>query len=376
MNNNALNFLESLSNGFGPSGFEKEIIRLVKHYVEPFSDQLEQDRLGSLLFYKKGSSERPVIMLPGHVDEVGFVVSSINQHGFLTFNPVGGWFDQVLLGQRVLIRAQKQDIQGIIAAKPPHLMTNEERMKVIEKTRMFIDVGCSNAREAEEMGIRIGDPIMPISDFSVFTKNAFEIKNGVTRELGEKQLAIGKAFDDRIGAFIAAEVIRQLSEQNIQHPNTVVGVATTQEEVGARGARTAAWITDPDICITLEVDIAGDVPGIESHQALTEMGKGPGLLTFDSSLIPNQGLKEFIIDTAKKNNIPLQLSQMARGGTDAGMIHMTRTGCPSIVLGIPTRHIHSHVGILSLEDVEHCISLVTEIVKTLDTDVSESFTAI
>ena len=376
MQKKALSFLESLSNGFGPSGFERDIIRLVKNYVEPYSDSIEQDKLGSLLFYKKGTSERPVILLPGHVDEVGFVVSSINQNGFLTFNPVGGWFDQVLLGQRVLIRTRKRDVQGIIAAKPVHLMTPEERLKVIEKSKMFIDVGCSNAKEVEEMGIRVGDAIMPTSEFSIITKKAFDTKHNKTEELGKKKLAIGKAFDDRIGAFIAAEVVRRLTEEEISHPNTVVGAATTQEEVGARGARTAAWIADPDICITLEVDIAGDVPGIEMHQALTAMGKGPGLLTFDASMIPNQGLKEFIIDTADKHKIPLQLSQMARGGTDAGIIHLTRAGCPSIVLGIPTRHIHSHVGILSLDDVENCIKLVIEVVKTLDKKTAESFVRI
>jgi len=373
MREKSLKFLESLSNGFGPSGFEREIIRMIKEYIVPYSDKIEQDKLGSLIYHKRGSSESPVILLPGHVDEVGFVVSSINQQGFLTFNPVGGWFDQVLLGQRVIIRTLKRDIQGIIAAKPPHLMTAEERTKVVTKTKMFIDIGCSNKKEVEELGIRVGDAIVPRSRFSVMTKKAYELKNGEEIELGDRELAIGKAFDDRIGAFIGAEVIRRLKEEKIQHPNTVVGAATTQEEVGLRGARTAAWVADPDVCITLEVDIAGDVPGIESHEALTMMGKGPGLLTFDSSMIPNQGLKEFIIDTAQKNNIPLQLSQMKGGGTDAGVIHLVRAGCPSIVLGIPTRHIHSHVGILSLDDVDNCISLVIAVIKGLDKNIVDSF---
>ena len=372
----SIRFLENLCNSFGPSGFEREAIKVVKRYVEQFSDNISQDKLGSLLFHKKGLSDKPVILLPGHVDEVGFVISSINSKGFLTFNTIGGWFDQVLLGQRVLIRTLKGDIQGIIAAKPPHLLPPDERDKVVEKTKMFIDIGCSNKCEAEKLGIRIGDPVVPLSNFSIMKKKAYELKNDKEIEKGIMELAIGKAFDDRIGAFIAAEVIRRLKVEQITHPNKVIGAATTQEEVGLRGARTTAWLADPDVCLTLEVDIAGDVPGIEPHQAPTVLGKGPGILTFDSSLIPNQALKEFVINTAEKHKIPYQLSQIVRGGTDAGVIHLIRAGCPSIVLGIPTRHIHSHVGILSLDDVKNCIQLVIELIKIMDKETVDDFTRI
>ena len=376
MEKSSLTVLEQLCNTFGLSGFEREPIRLMKKYVEKFSDEIRQDKLGSLLFYKQGETKRPVIFLPGHVDEVGFVVSGVNGKGFLTFNPVGGWFDQVLLGQRVIIRTKKGDVQGIIAAKPPHLLLPEERNKVVQKSSMFIDIGCSNKKEAEELGIRMGDPVVPYSYFSTFQMKVFENKNNDTVEKGSTEIAIGKAFDDRIGAFIAAEVVRRLKEEDIPHPNTVIGAATTQEEVGLRGARTASWVADPDISFVLEVDIAGDVPGIDEHQAPTVMGKGPGILTFDSSLIPNPALKEYVIETAEKSGIPFQLSHVARGGTDGGIIHIQRSGCPSLVLGIPTRHIHSHVGILSLEDVENCILLVIELIKGLDQQTAESFTEI
>jgi len=376
MKKSSVKFFENLCNSFGPSGFERDAVKIVKDYVEEFSDNITQDKIGSLLFHKKGASDKPVILLPGHVDEVGFVISGVNEKGFLTFNTIGGWVDQVLLSQRVLIRTIKGDIQGYIAAKPPHLLTPEERNKVVESTKMFIDIGCSNKREAEEVGVRMGDPVVPVSDFSVIKKKAYEVKNGKETKKGTAELAMGKAFDDRAGAFIAAEVIRRLKEEEISHPNTVIGAATTQEEVGLRGARTTAWIADPDVCITLEVDIAGDVPGIEPHQAPTVMGKGPGILTFDSSLIPNQILKELVIGTAEKHKIPYQLSQIARGGTDAGVIHLSRAGCPSIVLGIPTRNIHSHVGILSLDDIENCIQLVLELVKIMDQATVESFSQV
>ena len=196
---------------------------------------------------------------------------------------------------------------------------------------MFIDIGCSNEREAKELGVRIGDPVVPDSAFGTLEKTIFRKDGGgEEKNLGRTTLACGKGFDDRIGAFIAAETVRRLKE--IPHPNTVIGAATVQEEVGLRGARTSAALAAPDVCITLEVDIAGDAPGIESHEAPAKMGLGPSLITFDGSMIPNQPLKELVIRTAEECHIPLQLSQMRGGGTDAGAIHVHNVGCPSVVL--------------------------------------------
>ncbi len=369
-------FLEKLSNGFGPPGFERDILKDVKEYVTPYSDSIRQDKIGSVLFESVGDPEGPVILMPGHVDEVGFIVTGVNENGYLTFSTMGGWFDQVLLGQRVIVRTRAGVHEGLIAAKPPHVIPQEERSKVITANKMFIDLGCSNKREAEELGVRVGDPVVPHSRFSIMKKKVFDKENGKDVEKRTTELAIGKAFDDRIGAFIAAEVARKLKTDRIEHPNRFVGAATVQEEVGARGASTAGWLAEPDVVIALEVDVAGDVPGIESHQAPSALGKGPAILTFDGSMIPNQGLKELIIETAEKNDIPYQLSMMARGGTDAGVIHKLRSGCPGIVIGIPTRHIHSHVGILDLIDVDRCITLLVEVVKTLDGDRVKSLTEI
>jgi endoglucanase len=300
-------------------------------------------------------------LLAGHIDEIGFVISGVDEKtGFLTFNPLGGWWDQVLLSQRVVVRTEKGDLHGVIAAKPPHLLSPDELKKVVEKKMMFIDVGASSRKEAEAMGVKIGDPVVPFSGFST-------MRNG--------KLGMGKAFDDRMGAFIAMEVVRRLCEEKIRHPNTVYGAATVQEEVGARGAATVAHIVDPDVAIVLEVDIAGDVPGVQPQEAPTRIGKGPSILTFDSSMIPNQALKQFVIDTAKKMKIPYQLSLVAMGGTDASRIHISRAGCPSIVISVPTRHIHSHVGILSFEDVENAIKLTLELVRRFDKKTVSNFTA-
>jgi len=357
----ATNIMKRMMESFGPSGFERETAQIIKQYMTDYSDKILRDKLGSLIFVAEGESERPHILLAGHVDEVGFVISGIDNTGFLSFNTLGGWWDQVLLSQRVTVRTKKGDIHGVIAAKPPHLLTEEERKKVLERRDMFIDVGATSREEAEEMGVKIGDPVVPWSPFSL---------------IREGKIAMGKAFDDRIGAFIIMESMRRIKEDKIEHPNTVFGAATVQEEVGLRGAQTVSHVVDPDVGIVLEVDIAGDVPGIKPHEAPTKVGKGPTLLTYDSSMIPNQPLKEFVIETAEKAGIPLQLSQIARGGTDAGRIHLNRAGCPSAVISVPTRHIHSHVGLLGLDDVENAVRLVIELVKKLDKKIVESFTSL
>jgi endoglucanase len=354
--------LKSMLESFGPSGFERETTRVIKEYMKNYSDDIMVDKLGSIVFVSKGQRERPHVLLAGHIDEVGFVISGIEEKtGFLTFNTLGGWWEQVLLSQRVIIRTKKGDLQGVIAAKPPHLLTEEERRQVMTMDKMYIDIGATSGKEAEDAGIQIGDPVVPWSPFSL-------IQNG--------KVAMGKAFDDRIGAFIIMEMIRNIKQKGIPHPNTVFGAATVQEELGARGAQTVSQLVDPDVGIVLEVDISGDVPGIKPSEAPTKMGKGPTLLTYDRSMIPNQPLKEFVTKTAQEAGIPLQLSQVARGGTDAGRIHLDRIGCPSVVISVPTRHIHSHVGLLNLEDTENTVKLVYELVKRLDKKTVESFTAI
>jgi len=360
LDDKSLDLMKRMMEAFGPSGFEREVAAVTKAYMEPYADDVVIDKLGTVTFVAKGAADGPRVLLAGHVDEVGFVVSSVSEEGFLTFNTLGGWWSQVLLGQRVVIRTDKGDVHGVIAAKPPHILPQEERKKMVERKDMFLDIGATSKEEAESTGVKIGDPAVPWSPFSL-------VQDG--------KVAMGKAFDDRIGAFILMEAIRRIKEQNIDHPNTVYGAATVQEEVGLRGAQTIAHVVDPDVAIVLEVDIAGDVPGIKPHEAPTKMGKGPSLVTFDRSMIPNQPLKEFVIDVAKQAQIPLQLSHVS-GGTDAGRIHMSRAGCPSVVIGVPTRHIHSHVGLLSLKDTENAVRLTIELIKRLDAKTVDGFTAI
>jgi endoglucanase len=356
-----MKLMKDMMEAFGPSGFEREVNSLFKKHMEPYADEVITDKLGSVGFVAKGSSDRPRVLITGHTDEVGFIISSVTDEGFLTFNQLGGWFDQVLLGQRVVIRGSKGDVYGIIASKPPHILSEEERKKVVEKKDMFIDVGATSRQEAEESGVKVGDPVVPYSTFQL-------IQNG--------KVAMGKAFDDRIGAFVFAEAIKRMKAQKIGHPNTIYGVATVQEEVGLRGAQTIAHVVDPDVAIILEVDIAGDVPGIKPQDAQAKMGKGPSLLTFDAGMIPNQPLKDWVIEVARQSQIPLQLSQMKGGRTDGAPIHMSRAGCPTVVISVPTRHIHSHSGLLSLKDTENTVRLIMELAKRLDAKTVEGFTAL
>lgn len=368
--------LEKWTNAFAPSGFEHEVAKMVKKYTEPFADEVSSDKTGSIIF-KKGS-KGPKIMLAGHIDEIGFVVAGISSDGFLNFNPVGGWWDQTLLTQRVLVKNREGEIiQGVIVAKPPHILSAEERNKVVTKDKMFIDVGCKSKKEVEALGIKIGDPIVPDSEFKLIKRTQI-IKDEENDKEEEKEvsLALGKAFDDRIGAFIVSEVLRRLQEEKIKHPNQVFGVATVQEEVGLRGARTAAHIIQPDVGFAIDVDISGDIPGVKKLKSPAEMSKGVAILTGDSSMLPNPRLKHFVLDVAEELGIKHQLSILARGGTDAGVIHLTGGGCPSLAITIPTRHIHSHNGILDLDDVEQAIKLLVGLIKKLDQKTVDSFTEI
>ncbi|MHA1628970.1 MAG: M42 family metallopeptidase [Candidatus Heimdallarchaeota archaeon] len=368
--------LEKWTNAFGPSGFERDVTKQVKEYTQQFADEVLQDRIGSIIF-KKGD-KGPKIMLAGHNDEVGFIVSGINKSGFITFNPLGGWWDQVLLSQRVLIKIRDGTlVKGVICSKPPHILTSEERNKVLTKDKMFIDVGCKNDKEVKALGVKIGDPIVPDAKFELWKRKRIEKDEETGKEIErDVTLGVAKAFDDRVGMFIVSEVMRRLKEEKIKHPNQVFGVATVQEEVGLRGARTAAQVIKPDVGFAIEVDIAGDVPGVEKSQSPAEMSKGPSILTADGSMLPNPNLKHFVIDIAEELGIDYQLSILARGGTDAGIIHLTGAGCPSLVISIPTRHIHSHYGILDLEDVEKAVNLLLEVIKRLDEKTVESFTAL
>jgi len=340
--------LKELTESDGVAGYEAETSRVSKKYFEPLGEILE-DKLGSLICRKKSLAQEPKVILVGHMDEIGFMVKLITKEGFVRFTPLGGWWDQVLLGHRVRIRTNKGSILGVIGAKPPHLLSEEDRKKVSEKKEMYIDIGATSQQEVEDAGVRVGDPIIPVSEFTV---------------LPNTKAYMAKAFDDRVGCALVITVLQRLMKR--EHPNAVFGVATVQEEVGARGATTSVEVINPDVAIILETDIAGDVPGIKPEESVIKLGAGPTLLTYDARMIPNLRLRDMVIDTAKKLNVPLQLSVIEGGATDGGPIHLHRIGVPTVVLSVPTRHIHSHNALLRRDDFDHTAALVTALIQGLD----------
>jgi len=372
-----IKFLEELTNAFGPSGHETEAQKIAHAYGKEFADEVLFDRLGSVVF-KKGNSG-PKIMLAGHIDEIGFVITEITKEGYLRFHQLGGWWDQTLLTQEVVVRPFKGDAKviGVIGAPPPHVLTPEQRTKIVTKDQMYIDIGCASVKEVKELGIRVGDPAVPLAYFRTVNRTRKEKKEDdpdAKEETRAVTLAVAKAFDDRIGVFIILEALRRLSEQKIDHPNTVYAVSTTQEEVGLRGARTAAQMILPDVGFSLDVDISGDSPG--SKGLVQKMGKGVSISAGDGSMIPNPKLRRFALEVAEEMDIKHQPAFLKSGGTDAGVIHLAGMGAPSLFLGIPTRYIHSHHGMLDLDDVENAVQLLIELIKRLDQKTVESFTSL
>ena len=354
-----LDLLKRISEVPGISGYEDEVHRFVREEVRRLGlAEVSSDGLGSVICKKRGSADEPRVMFAGHMDEIGFVVSSITKEGFLRFLPVGGWWEQVMLAQRVIVKTRKGDVPGIIGSKPPHILSDEERGKVVKRTAMFIDIGAVDEKEATEtLGVTPGDPVVPDSPFKVMA-------NG--------KLVMGKAWDDRVGIAMFIDMMKTLKGPS--HPNTIYGVGTVQEEVGLRGAQTSADVVKPHVGFALEVDIPGDTPGMTEAEGTSKVGQGPSIMVIDSSMIPNRRLVQLAADTAKQEKIPFQYSAMARGGTDAGKIHLYGGGVPSLVLSIPTRYIHSHTSIISLEDYDNAVKLITALVKKLDTKTVASLT--
>jgi putative aminopeptidase FrvX len=351
-----LKLLKELTETSGVSGYETPIRSIARKYLEKYGE-LSQDKIGSVICCKQGTSESPRIMLAGHMDEIGFMVKQITPEGFIKFLPLGGWFDQVLLGQRVVIQTNKGEVIGVIGAKPPHLLPAEEREKVVKRKDMYIDIGASSKDNVENAGVRLGDPIIPSANF-------VELAGGLTY--------LSKAFDDRVGTALVISAMKEI--QGKSHPNTIYGVATVMEEVGLRGATTSVRAVDPDLAIVLESDIAGDVPGIQPEESSIKLGHGPTVILYDARMIPNIRFRDLVLETAKQNDIPIQLSAIEGGATDGGMIHIHGIGVPTIVIGVAARHIHSHSSIIHRHDYDNAVKLLIALIDRLDAKMVASLT--
>ncbi len=343
-----LEFAEKLVNADAIAGNEKEVYNVLKTELENVSAKITQDNIGSFVAESKHSGNLRV-MLAAHMDEVGFVVSKITDEGFVFMKPVGGWWSQVILAQKVRITTRMgKKIKGITGSIPPHILSKEARKKPVELDDVYIDLGVDSKKDVIDLGINIGDMITPDIDFAVMNS--------------EKYL-LAKAWDNRIGCYIMSEVMKRIEKDNLEC--TVYGVATSSEEIGLRGARTAANYVNPDVAIAIDTSIDGSTPQINGA-VNANLGKGPIMLVMDATLMAHVGLRNYLIDLAQKHNIDYQLDILMGGGTDGGAIHVQKSGIPSISLVIATRYLHSHTSIIYQDDVNQAIELVYKFLKEIN----------
>jgi len=337
--------LGQLSNACGVTGRENEVRELMIRLMTPYADEIVVDKLENVIAIKKGKSAAPKIMLAAHMDEVGLMVKTITKDGFLQFTKMGGIDDRILPAQKVAIFSRKGTFPGIIGSKPPHIQKEEERKKITSFDELFIDIGVESKEDAVALGVAVGDPV------------GFDIKYV---PLG-RDVVIGKAFDNRAGCATMVEALKLMEKTDY----TVCAVGTVQEEVGLRGAATAAFGVDPDLAIVLDVTIAGDVPGVREFDTSVKMGKGPALTISDSGLITHPKILRWLLETAEEEKIPFQLETGLMGSTDAARISITRQGIPSGNISIPTRYIHSPVGMLCLKDIEDSAKLTVAAIQRI-----------
>jgi len=328
--------LKELSEAFGVSGHEGAVGKMILDEIQNRIDEHRVDALGNLIALKRGSGQdQRKVMVTAHMDEVGLMIVYIERDGSLRFRPVGGIDARVLLAKKVLIGDNQ--VPGVIGVKPVHLLDQKARNQVMRVEEMSIDIGASSKDEAEKL-VKLGDYAM------------FDVSFG---ELGgDLHVVKGKAFDDRAGCAVLAELLRE------SYAFDLYAVFTVQEEVGLRGAQVAAYSVAPDIALAIEGTICDDLPKKKDVSPTTTLGEGPAITTMDRSVIADRRLVALLVASAKKNGIPYQFKQPGIGGTDAGTIHMAREGIPSAVVAVPARYIHSPVSVLSLNDFDSTVRLM------------------
>lgn len=344
----SLELLMKLTLASGISGFEDDIRNIM---IEKLKDKADYktDNLGSVAFEFPGEKEKPKIMVVGHQDEIGFIITHVQENGLLRFHNIGGWDWRTLLSSPVnVINKDNELISGIIGSVPIHF-SRSTISKELKFSDMFIDIGAKSAQDAiDNFGVDIGSPVVPRTNFVYQERN---------------NLIFSKAFDDRAGIAVAIETGEYLAEHS--HPNTVYCCGSVQEEVGVRGARTIASLVKPDMAIIIEGVPGDDFPGNES-KSKTKLGEGAHLRLFDPSVIIKPKLYHYAMDIAKQHNIPVQPVVRTSGGTDAKEIHLKEIGIPCLVVGVPVRYAHSNNCIMSLDDYKNCLELVKKITVNLD----------
>ncbi|HEX6711229.1 MAG TPA: M42 family metallopeptidase [Rubrobacter sp.] len=346
MRDASYDFLRRLLSTPGPSGYEEAAAKLWREEAGKFSE-VGGDRMGNS-FATIGSGGSPKVMLAGHIDEIGVMVTHVDEKGLLHFTGVGGWDSQVLVGQRVRLLTKSGEIIGVIGKKAIHLMEPDERKKVSEIKSLWIDIGAKDADEAKGM-VRVGD-------VGVIDQDLVELPNG--------RIA-SRSVDNRMGAFVVLEALRLLSEEEIDAE--VVAVACVQEEIGLYGARGAAFGLDPDAAIAVDVTHATDTPGVSKNEHGDHaLGSGPVIKRATNiSPIVSEGL----VVAAEGENIPYTLEADSRStGTDADAIQFTRAGIATGLVSCPNRYMHSPNEVVDVEDVENCARVIAAYIKTLSAE--------
>lgn len=341
-----LQLFKTLTELPGAPGNEHAIRKFMKSELEKYSDEIIQDHLGGIFGVRKGDEQGPKIMVAGHMDEVGFMVTQITENGMLRFQPLGGWWSQVLLAQRVEIITENGPVVGVIGSIPPHLLSDEVRNKPMDIKNMLIDIGADDLEDAKNIGIRPGQQIVPICPFT---------------PMANQKKILAKAWDNRYGCGLAIELLKEVKDDKL--PNTLYSGANVMEEIGLRGAQTAATMIKPDLFFALDASPANDMSG--SKTEFGQLGNGTLLRIFDRSMVTHRGMREFVLDTAETHKIPYQYF-ISQGGTDAGRVHMTNEGVPSAVVGICSRYIHTAGSIIHTDDYAAAKELIVKLVRSAD----------
>lgn len=334
--------LRKILNAAGVPGYESEIAKIMYEELQKLCPDVHLDNFGNVIA-RKGKGKKK-IMLAAHMDEVGFVVKHITKDGFLNFIKVGGIDDRILPAARVIIKAKKGDCLGIIGSKPPHLQKDDERKQPIKYEDMFIDIGAKSKQEAEKKA--------EVGDAAIFEPNA-GVLNG--------KLYYGKAIDDRVGCYALIKIMERLKTSL-----EVYAVATAQEEVGLKGARTSSFMINPDFAIAIDTTVAGDTPQINERESALKLGDGVAITLIEASgrgVIVSEKTRALFVETAKKNKIKYQIDVIDGGMTDGAMIYMNREGIPTGVLSIPSRYIHSPTGVFNSDDLNAAIELAIKVIQ-------------
>ncbi len=338
--------LRTICNTPGAPGYEKPIRDFVFNQVKNLADEVEVDPMGNIIVLKKGKKENKRVMAAAHMDEIGFMVTHIDDNGFVRFVPLGGFDPKTLTSQRVIIHGKK-DVLGVMGSKPIHLMEAEERTKAVKIEDFFIDTGLD--KETMDKLVKPGDPVTRERDL-VIMGNCIN----------------AKSLDNRISVYILIEALRLLQRRDI--PYHFYGVFTVQEEVGLRGVQSAAHRINPDFGFGLDTTIAFDVPGAKAHEYVTRLGKGVGIKVLDSSVICDYRMVNFMRTLADKHDITWQTEILPRGGTDtAGIQRFGKMGAIAGAISIPTRHIHQVIEMVHQSDVVAAVHLLCESISNLDT---------